>query len=160
MRSRSQAAQQPPAPKQENGTHGTPAFHDRGLSEEGAVALAGAARRTANVTVGEFAAVDRRLVEGRPGPKGYSDKPSEVGDWVEATAGKELFFPIKFQSFEVGPITVGVHTREGETYATAFMRASLAAEELFEAEFEVKLRGFADRVKRAREVVGDGIDRE
>lgn len=75
----------------------------------------------------------------------------DAGDTVDATIGKETFYPIKFNGFDVGPIRVTTTVREGETGDDAFLRARGSAEAMFLAEFDLKLRDYFKRLER----VGD-----
>lgn len=68
-----------------------------------------------------------------------------VGDVLKVTKGKELFAPIKYFSFEVGPLAIETQVREGETIVDTYARACTALEELFEVEFSIKLKAFHDR---------------
>lgn len=75
----------------------------------------------------------------------------DAGDTVDATVGKETFYPIKFNGFDVGPVRVTTKVREGETGDDAFLRARGSAEAMFLAEFDLKLRDYFKRLER----VGD-----
>ncbi len=60
------------------------------------------------------------------------------GDEVTFTAGRELYAPVKYNNFEVGPVTVKTCVGPGETAAEAYARAAVAAKTMFEAEFHLK----------------------
>lgn len=60
------------------------------------------------------------------------------GDSVSVTAGKEIFFPVKFQGFEVGPISFQTAIGPGESLEQAYGRASSVVAAMFEAEFNMK----------------------
>lgn len=61
-----------------------------------------------------------------------------AGDRVLVTHGKEVFFPVKFQCFEVGPVSFETAVGPGEDLPTAYARASAVAAAMFEAEFTMK----------------------
>jgi len=79
----------------------------------------------------------------------------ERGDAVEVTVGKETFFPVKFNGFDVGPVTAKTTVRDRETPEDAYVRAATAAEVMFAAQFDVKMRQYFERFER----VGDETDR-
>ena len=64
---------------------------------------------------------------------------------MSVTLGSETFSPVKYNTFSVGPITVRVKVRQGEGAADAYARARRMAEVAFEAEFELKRQGVAQR---------------
>jgi hypothetical protein len=70
-----------------------------------------------------------------------------VGEEVEVTRGKETFFPVKFNGFDVGPISVRVVRREEETGEEAYIRAATSAAVMFQAEFDLKLAQYFDRLR-------------
>ena len=73
----------------------------------------------------------------------------DAGDAVTFTAGKETFCPIKFHAFDVGPFTATTTVREGESYVDALDRVKAAAQLAWDTEYEEKLAGHGDRVRRA-----------
>jgi hypothetical protein len=74
------------------------------------------------------------------------DVTAEDGGSIEVTCGRETFFPIKFNGFDVGPVTVRTQVRAGETAREAYSRAAAAARAMFSAAFDVKLGDYLDRL--------------
>lgn len=70
-----------------------------------------------------------------------------AGDRVEVTVGRQVFNPEKYCSFEVGPVRVSVTVREGESGAEAYVRASTAAQTMFESEYQITRDLMAKRLK-------------
>lgn len=89
------------------------------------------------------------LIQGGP-RAGTKALIAREGDTITLTKGREVLQPFSYNVFEVGPIALTVHIREGESFADAYVRASVALEELFEAEFEIRLKSFRDHVTQAR----------
>jgi hypothetical protein len=85
-----------------------------------------------------------------PGPAGDVLRMS-AGDTLTVTMGKELIFPVKFNGFEVGPLSTTVTVRDGETPAHAYDRARGVLEQLYAAEFDLQLAQFVEHVDRARQ---------
>lgn len=69
------------------------------------------------------------------------------GETLTVTIGQETFKPLDYHSFSVGPIVVGITIQPGETAEQAYSRARIAAETLFEAEFELKVKSFKDHLR-------------
>lgn len=62
------------------------------------------------------------------------------------TRGREVFWPLKFHSVEVGPFSVSLNPRANESYAELADRAYELLEELFAQEFERTIERYLDRV--------------
>ncbi len=75
----------------------------------------------------------------------------DVGDAYVYTVGKETFFPVKCQGYEVGPIQVTVHLREGEGLEDMVKRAAQFANQVWEAEFSIKKKQFFQRLAESGE---------
>lgn len=73
------------------------------------------------------------------------------GDTITVTAGKQVFTPHKFHVFEVGPCSVTVVVRAGESYDAARRRASIAAQVALEAEFTLANRIYFERMGEVKE---------
>jgi hypothetical protein len=69
------------------------------------------------------------------------------------TRGREVYWPLKFHSLEVGPYSVTLTPRAEETYRELAERAHTLLEELFENEFERLLNRYLDRVVQVSEHV-------
>jgi hypothetical protein len=78
----------------------------------------------------------------------------DEGDALTVTLGKELFSPVRYHSFEVGPITVTIKVRSGEASDDAFMRAHRILDVMFEAEFDLKRKQFAERMVESGKPTG------
>ena len=68
---------------------------------------------------------------------------------VTVTLGKELFCPVQYYSFEVGPYSITTQVREGETVEEACTRARKRLEAVQAEDFELKLRGHLERIRSA-----------
>ena len=111
------------------------------------------------------------------GPAGFLDspeaavqsKPGEVpsapdswlddGDEVSWTAGRETFCPVKFHSFEVGPVTVTTRVRPRESAKEAIARAKAVALDAWPAEYEAKLAGHLARIRDAAKATSEASGR-
>lgn len=80
----------------------------------------------------------------------------QAGDRLGVSIGKETYFPIKFNGFDVGPVSIETTVREGESGADAYLRVRGAAEAIFQAEYEVKVKDYFDRLRKT----GERADRE
>jgi len=74
------------------------------------------------------------------------DVTADDGGAIEVACGKETFFPIKYNGFDVGPVTVRTQIRAGETARQACARAAAAARVMFASEFDLKLGDYLDRL--------------
>jgi len=68
---------------------------------------------------------------------------------VTVTLGKELFCPVQYYSFEVGPYSLTTQIREGETVEEACARARKRLEVVQAEDFELKVRGHLERIRAA-----------
>ena len=84
------------------------------------------------------------------------DDDLDEGDELSVTVGREVFTPVKFQTFDVGPCTATVKLRKNESVRDAMLRASNVAHSLFRAEYEEKVAGFLVRVREASETARRG----
>lgn len=73
----------------------------------------------------------------------------DVADEIRWTAGKETFCPVKFHAFDVGPVTVTVRLRSGETARAAIERAITVARAAWDEEYQAKLAGHLERIREA-----------
>lgn len=74
-----------------------------------------------------------------------------TNELITISFGKELYCPIPYNSFEVGPLSVTVNIRKGETYSDAASRARSVLCELWQQEYESKRQGFFERQKEVLE---------
>lgn len=74
----------------------------------------------------------------------------DAGDLLTVTMGKETFFPEKFNGFDVGPLTVSVTIRNGESAAKAWVRARSVLEQLYFAEFDLRVQEYMEHIGKAR----------
>jgi len=100
----------------------------------------------ASVTAG------REAARGLGGTAVFADdvKNTDAGDSLTVTIGKEIIFPVKFNGVEVGPLSMTVRIRVGETAGQAYTRARIVLEHLFETEFAVRIKDFIAHVDEAR----------
>lgn len=78
----------------------------------------------------------------------------DPGTELLVTIGVQTFFPIQFNGFAVGPFSLTVRIRDGESIAKAYARARAQLEELFETEYQIQSNSFRDRVRDARSKTG------
>lgn len=79
--------------------------------------------------------------------------PADVGEEVVHTSGEELYAPVQFNSFRVGPMSRRTVVRPGETVAQAYQRAAGDCEDAMLQEFNRKLDAYLERLtKVGREV--------
>lgn len=79
-----------------------------------------------------------------------------AGDQLLVTMGKEVYYPggaQKFQGFEVGPMSITVSIRKGESGAQAWVRGRSVLEHLFEAELKLRIAEFVEHLDVARKTV-------
>lgn len=67
---------------------------------------------------------------------------SDDGEYVEVTWGEEVFSPVQYNSFRVGPYTRRTRIRDGETEEKAFERVYKQLEALAAKTFERKSKAF------------------
>jgi len=75
---------------------------------------------------------------------------ADPGDVITVTRGAERYCPVKYNGFDVGPVSVTVTVREGESHAEAYMRATATCDVLMQVEFDIKLKEFRDRLEKGR----------
>src|SRR5690349_15140793 len=71
------------------------------------------------------------VTEGRKQPSdGWADdvRNTDAGDSITVTIGKEILYPVKFNGVEVGPLSMTVRIRQGETAGKAYERARVVLE--------------------------------
>lgn len=76
---------------------------------------------------------------------------ADDGEWetLTVTWGAEKFSPVQYQNFDVGPFSVTITSEPGLSLEEAHARALGHLKSVAEAQFEVQLRGFLDRLKQA-----------
>lgn len=98
-----------------------------------------------------IAALEQRVANAQAGKQpartgGPVPDKAFPGDTVTFTVGRELFAPVKYNTFEVGPISVTTTVGPGETMADAFARAHAMAYVMFESEFHLKRVQYFERM--------------
>jgi hypothetical protein len=78
---------------------------------------------------------------------------ASAGDELTVTIGKSSLFPVRYNGLEVGPLSMSVRLRQGETPAEAYGRARAVLEELYQAELDLRLKEFVDHLDEARKRV-------
>lgn len=68
---------------------------------------------------------------------------------MTATWGREVFTPVKFHTFEVGPFSATVVVRKGESGSAAFDRALVAARHAALVDYRAKLAEYFGRARNA-----------
>ncbi len=69
------------------------------------------------------------------------------GDTISIALGREMYSPVKYRNFEIGPFSATVVVRPGETGADAAMRVYRVLLELQEAEFQIAWGRHKERLK-------------
>jgi hypothetical protein len=83
-------------------------------------------------------------------------EPNEVrdnldeGDSLTVTYGEEVFAPVQYNNMRLGPFSVTITVRSGETATRAFKRAHDLLETMADRAFEAKIQGFRDKMKRLK----------
>lgn len=72
------------------------------------------------------------------------------GAAVTVTIGKTNLCPVKYNGFDVGPLSMTVKVGRTETPVEAYQRARLVLTELYEAEFSLRLQDFKRHLEAAR----------
>lgn len=72
------------------------------------------------------------------------------GASVTVTIGKTNLCPVKYNGFDVGPLSMTVKVGRTETPVEAYQRARLVLTELYEAEFSLRLQDFKRHLEAAR----------
>lgn len=75
------------------------------------------------------------------------------GTRVTVTLGAQKFSPVQYHTFDVGPYSLEVEVRAGESYRDACHRGLAELKAIAEHEFEEALKLFTARVKRGLEEV-------
>lgn len=149
MRKRSDARRSSSSEATGRRTRSRPAAEERkgdpwGLSDDPRDRPESSDADKATLTVGKAADDARRAARARV-------PDLDVGDVLEVTVGKETFSPVKYHTFDVGPVTVRGSVRDGEDALGAYMRLYESALVLFSTEFEAKCKAFFGRAVKARE---------
>lgn len=89
----------------------------------------------------------------KPGTPAGDPSLVDEGDRLRVVIGRETFSPVKYNTFDVGPLEMTVTVRRGESAADAFLRARVVLEQLFDAELATRIREFVDHLDEARKRV-------
>ena len=87
------------------------------------------------------------------GPKSGAENAvgaSYDGASITVTIGKTNLCPVKYNGFDVGPLSMTVKVGRMETPVQAYQRARLLLTELYEAEFSLRLQDFKRHLEAAR----------
>lgn len=76
-----------------------------------------------------------------------------AGDTMTVTMGRTTLSPEKYNTFDIGPLSMTVSVRQDETAAQAYTRARAALEHLYEAEVELRTAEFKEHLQRVRVAV-------
>lgn len=74
---------------------------------------------------------------------------------LTVVSGRELFAPVKFFTFEVGPITIQTTVRENEAYEDAIERCNNLLESGMQAQFTTKMEAFFSRMGQLDEFMAN-----
>lgn len=78
------------------------------------------------------------------------------GEQVTVTLGVEKFAPVQYQSFDVGPFSLTVTSRPGETVEEAALRGLASLRAVQRKDFEVRSKEFLERVRGAALAAAQG----
>ena len=70
-----------------------------------------------------------------------------AGDRITITYGKEIYSPVSYNTYEVGPFSIETTVRQGETYEQAFERGYNQLIAIAARAFEHKRKQFAANQK-------------
>lgn len=73
-----------------------------------------------------------------------------IGRTIAVTMGRELFSPVQYTSFEVGPISVTTGIEHGETIGQAYARLRADLTAIFKTEYDIKIVEFLERMKASK----------
>lgn len=74
---------------------------------------------------------------------------------LSVTWGEEVYQPVQFHTFRVGPITASAKVAEGQSIAGVYRQLWAELDRLGRAQFEEKLAGALERIKRAGKAAFD-----
>jgi hypothetical protein len=100
----------------------------------------------------------RENAGGTPQAVGDSDALG-AGDTLTVTIGSETFCPVKYHPYVVGPLSVSVRVREGESGFDAYQRAREFLTKLVQVEFEVRTKEMFGRIRQAAASAGVEVPR-
>ena len=72
------------------------------------------------------------------------------GDTITLTFGGELYAPVQYNNWTLGPFTMGTTIRKGETEDDAIERLQTALNKHAKAEYERKSVGFLKRLRKTK----------
>lgn len=106
---------------------------------------------------GGIAALDRLI--GKSLVETGVDESRSVFETVLVTVGPETFSPVKYNSFSVGPISATARVEPGETLSSAYSRAYHNAHALFDAEYQIAVQRYFDRIRENAERLAADVAR-
>jgi len=86
----------------------------------------------------------------KPNPFAPLTASKDLGEEVSATWGEEVFSPVQYNSFRVGPFSSTTHVRAGETRVDALARLNRDLAAVADAEFTRKKKAFAASLTAVR----------
>lgn len=86
-------------------------------------------------------------------PAGYSDPTDYRGTEMLVTWGAEIYFPVKFNGFHVGPFSMTVVVQDGERPIDAKRRAMAHLNEIANEEIKERLPKFMEQCRRMKAAV-------
>lgn len=78
------------------------------------------------------------------------------GVQVTVTLGAEKFAPVQYHSFDVGPFSLTVTTRKGESIEEAAARGMASLYAVQKRDFEARSKAFLERVRAAALLAAQG----
>lgn len=96
-------------------------------------------------------ATRRRKLETTEADKALAETPdAPVGTEITVVWGEETISPVQYNSFRLGGHSIKVVVQPGETAHDAFLRGWAILEEAAEVMFQDKVKGFSERLNRAK----------
>ena len=98
--------------------------------------------------------VEERVARSAKGPINFAEaeekrernEAAPGGVTVTATWGEELFTPVAYNSFRVGPFTMSATTKLGETATALMLELNGTLQALAAAEFDIKVAAYKKRL--------------
>lgn len=96
-------------------------------------------------------AAKRKIEESAEAPISTSShqntfQEQETLEQITVSSGREVYAPIPYHTFEIGPITLSSVIRENEAYEDAIERCSSILNDAIAKQFTEKLEGFFSRI--------------
>lgn len=87
--------------------------------------------------------------EGSSPAQPTAERPVDwTGASVTVTYGEEVFSPVQYQSFRVGPFSITRTVRSDETAESVYASIEEELQQMSNRQFELRLRSFKERIEK------------